>query len=177
MTAGKIATGAGLIALALAAPAPTHAAPLLLDYREITLRVAAAGLGLCRSTHADGSEGPCLPAITLHPASAVDGWSGGGRITFTRGAVTRLTADAFALLAGHELAHWYLGHRASTRESEATADRLGAELACRAGYDVSAGVGLFRHVRETAVHAAPKLRAKAVLAAGCGSAPGAVALR
>ena len=139
----------------------------MLDYQAITHRVAGAGLDLRRSAAADGSEQPCTPAITLHPAEAVDGWGGDGRITYTRGAVTRLSADAFALLAGHELAHWYLGHRVSTRENEAAADRLGAALACRAGFDLRAGVALFRHVRETAVYPAPRVRQGAVLGAGC----------
>lgn len=163
----------GALALAaLGAGIPAQAAePAELDYQAITHRVAGAGLNLCRSAGADGTAQPCLPAITLHPAQAVDGWGGGGRITYTHGAVTRLSADAFALLAGHELAHWYLGHRASTRENEDAADRLGAALACRAGFDLHAGVALFRHVHETAVYPAPKLRVQAVLGAGCEPAP------
>lgn len=59
------------------------------------------------------------------------------RNTFTRGATTRLTADEFALLAGHEIAHWYLGHTgegdaATRREAELAAHCLGASPACPA---------------------------------------------
>ena len=42
-------------------------------------------------------------------------------ITFTRGATERLTEDEFALLAGHEIAHWYLGHRGSSVAAELAA--------------------------------------------------------
>ncbi|MFM5884783.1 MAG: M48 family metalloprotease [Novosphingobium sp.] len=150
-----------MAALALAGPGAARAP--LPDYRAITLRVAGAGLPQCRSYLPDGSEVPCLPRVTLRRGHAVDGWSAGGEIILTEGAVRRLTADELALLAGHEIAHWYLGHTASTLANEAAADRLGAELACQAGYDVAKGVGLFRYVRESAVYPAAGVRVGAVL--------------
>lgn len=152
--------GIGLTALALSGPVAARAP--LPDYRAIALRVAGTGLPQCRAYLPDGSEAPCLPRVTLRRGHAVDGWSAGGEIILTEGAVRRLSEDELALLAGHEIAHWYLGHTASTRENELAADRLGAELACRAGYDVRVGAGLFRYVRENAVYPAAEAREKSV---------------
>lgn len=102
------------------------------DRQAIALKVAAQGLPECRMYHADGSEGPCLPIFTVTRGKAVNSRSLAGQIAFTHGATTRLSDDEFALLAGHEIAHWYLGHRGSSLEAELAADRLGALLACRA---------------------------------------------
>lgn len=143
------------------------------DYQAIALRVAGPGRPLCRITHADGSEGPCLPSFALSASGRINGHSRAGQITFTRGATTRLTADEFALLAGHEIAHWYLGHTgegdaASRRAAELAADRLGAQLACQAGYDVAKGTNVFRFLSKSRVHPEREVRRAVVLWVGCG---------
>lgn len=143
------------------------------DYQAIALRVAGPGLPQCRMYQADGSEGPCLPSFALSAGGRINGHSRAGHITFTRGATTRLTADEFALLAGHEIAHWYLGHtgdgdHATRREAELAADRLGAQLACQAGYDVAKGAAVLRFLSKSRVHAEREVRVRAVLAVGCG---------
>lgn len=143
------------------------------DYQAIALRVAGPGRPECRMYHADGREGPCLPSFALSPSGSINGHSRAGHITFTRGATTRLTADEFALLAGHEIAHWYLGHTgdgdaATRREAELAADRLGAQLACQAGYDVAKGAAVFRFMSKSRVHPEREVRVRTVLAVGCG---------
>jgi hypothetical protein len=144
------------------------------DHHTIATRVAGPGLPHCRAYHPDGSEGPCLPSFAVTSSGRINGHSRAGHITFTHGATTRLTADEFALLAGHEIAHWYLGHqggghRESRREAELAADRLGAQLACQAGYDVTKGATVFRFLSKSRVHAAPELRRRAVLQLSCGA--------
>lgn len=81
-----------------------------------------------------------------------------------------ITPDEFALLAGHEIAHWYLGHGRSTVAGELAADRLGAQLACRAGFDPEAGLGLFAYLHQGSDHPPRQARVATVMAAGCGAA-------
>lgn len=140
------------------------------DYLAIATRVAGPGLPQCRVYHANGSEGPCLPRFALSASGSINGHSRAGQITFTRGATTRLTPDEFALLAGHEIAHWYLGHGESSREAELAADRLGAQLACQAGYDVAKGAAVFRFIGSNRIYPERAVRVRTVLAAGCGTA-------
>lgn len=119
---------------------------------QIALRVAGPGRPNCIRHRPDGTSGPCLPRFAMQPGRSINGWSGSGTITFSAGAVSRLDADSFALLAGHEIAHWYLGHAESTPATELAADRLGATLACRAGYDVARGLALLRYLRRGRDH-------------------------
>lgn len=134
---------------------------------EIAARIAGEGMPHCELTLTSGERAPCLPDFGVRRGGGVNGWSRSHTITFTRGATERLTRDEFALLAGHEIAHYYLGHTANTPANELAADRMGAELACRAGFDPAAGVGLFRHLRPSRVHPKAEVRRAAVLAAGC----------
>ena len=129
--------------------------------------MAGQGAPACRVYHPDGREGPCLPTFSVTGSNAVNGRRLAGHITFTQGAVTRLTDDEFALLAGHEIAHWYLGHTSTDREAELAADRLGAELACQAGYDPARGITLFRFLNQSRVHPPRAEREAAVLAVPC----------
>lgn len=160
-----------LAAAALAAPAGAQeGAGRSADYHAITARLAQAGAALCTTTGDDGQLAPCNPTIRLTASGAVGAWSRLGTITYTRGALARLDPDEFALLAGHELAHWYLGHLASTLEKEAAADRLGAALACRAGYDPARGARVFRFVGEGKGYPRRVDRIAAVLKESCAPA-------
>jgi len=125
----------------------------------------------CTTYLEDGTERPCLPSFSVRKGGEINGWSEHGQIAFSRAALERLTPDEFALLAGHEIAHWYLGHKGSTPEGELAADRLGAQLACQAGYDPAKGVGLFRYLHKGADHPPRAVRVAAVLAVGCQPAP------
>ena len=135
---------------------------------DIAIRVAGDGLPQCISYRANGSASPCLPQFTLRKGNQVNGWSLRGNIVFTVGATKYLSRDEFALLAGHEIAHWYLGHTQSSRANEIAADQLGAELACRAGFDPVAGSGLYGHLTSDRKHPAQKARVALVLSVGCG---------
>lgn len=121
----------------------------------------------CARHDIDGSVGPCLPTFRVGAGVHVNARSEGEVISFTRAAVTQLTVDEFALLTGHEVAHYYLRHRDSTHANELAADRLGAELACKAGYNPAAGVTLFRHLASGKSHPRPSERTAAVLAVIC----------
>ncbi|MFM5916466.1 MAG: M48 family metalloprotease [Novosphingobium sp.] len=133
----------------------------------IARSVAGAGLPQCTSYLADGTAQPCLPSFSIRQSRQINGWSEHGRIAFSRAALERLTPDEFALLAGHEIAHWYLGHKGSNPADELAADRLGAKLACEAGYDPAKGAGLFRYLGQGTDHPPRKARVAAVLAVPC----------
>ena len=163
---------AGVAAIGAALLGPPEQTPLPPAWQAIALRVAGPGRPDCTRYEVDGTAGPCLPHFTLDQSGAVNGWSKDGRIGFTRGAIERLTADEFALLAGHEIAHWYLGHNGSSRQAELAADRLGAQLACRAGYDVASGSSLFRFLHPDRHHPARATRIEAALRSGCQVEPG-----
>ena len=137
------------------------------QYLEIAASVAGAGLPACISYSPDGTTGPCLPSFAVKPGGKVGGLSTNGRIVFSHAATVRLTRDEFALLAGHEIAHYYLNHRRSTPQTELAADRLGAQLACQAGFDPAAGASLFRHLGTGATHPPPAQRRAAVMTVNC----------
>lgn len=166
-----LTTIAAAFSLVLADAAPAGELALPPPQRDIALRVAGAGHPVCTSYHKDGTTGPCLPRFTVRRGTAINGWSTSGTIAFSTAAVSTLDADAFALLAGHEIAHWYLGHSASTSAAELAADRLGAALACRAGYDVMRGLALLRHVRRGGHHPARAARIAAARVQCGSSAP------
>ena len=129
---------------------------------DIATRVAGPGKPACTSTLPDGASAPCLPLFQAGAGARVDGVRLGATITFTRGALHRLTPAEFALLAGHEIAHYYLGHQHSDPASELAADRLGARYACAAGYDPAAGLSLFRFLEAGTTHPPRAAREAAV---------------
>ena len=137
------------------------------DHLDIAIRVAGQGLPHCTTYHSDGTASPCLPQFALRNGNQVNGWNLRGQIAFTVGATRHLNRDEFALLAGHEIAHWYLGHTQSSHANELAADQLGAELACRAGFDPVAGSGLYGHLISDRRHPAQNVRREAVLQVAC----------
>jgi hypothetical protein len=138
------------------------------QHLDIANRVAGEGMPTCQSYRPDGTEGPCMPVFAVRRGNGINGWSLAGRITFSSAATIRLNRDEFALLAGHEIAHYYLGHKGSTPTAELAADRLGAELACSAGFDSISGATLFRHLRPSKAHPPSDERRATVLAVRCG---------
>ena len=134
---------------------------------EIASKIAGEGKPGCTAYHPDGTIGACLPTFEIEPTGQVNGESAGPRIAFTRAATVKLTRDEFALLAGHEIAHYYLGHRGSNPAVELAADQLGAQIACEAGYDPAAGATLFRFLGAGKTHPARADRRAAVLGVRC----------
>lgn len=134
---------------------------------EIANRVSGAGKPECTSYQVDGTAGPCLPIFEIEPGGQVSGRRAGPLIAFTRAATVQLTRDEFALLAGHEIAHFYLGHIESNPANELAADRLGAQIACQAGYDPAVGVSLFRLFAAGKTHPRRAERRAAVLGVRC----------
>ena len=157
-----------LIALAAwAGLAGASGTALPAEQLDIAIRVAGSGLPHCTAYRSDGTASPCLPQFALRNGKQVNGWNSRGQIAFTVGATRHLSRDEFALLAGHEIAHWYLGHTQSSRANELAADQLGAELACRAGFDPAAGSGLYGHLFSDRRHPAENVRREAVLQVAC----------
>jgi Zn-dependent protease with chaperone function len=136
--------------------------------------IAAAGRPACISYHADGTVTPCRPHIVLVPGRSINAWRKGSQIRITRAAAEKLSPDEFALLAGHEIAHYYLDHTGNSRTNELAADRLGAELACKAGYDPVAGASMLRFLRAGPHHPRTAARREVVLAATCPPQAGSV---
>ena len=149
------------LAAALQLPAPQM---------EIATRVAGKGKPVCTSYQVDGAMAPCLPSFELGSGGRVNGESAGPLIAFTRAATVKLTREEFALLAGHEIAHYYLGHGGNNPADELAADRLGAQIACEAGYDPAAGVSLLRFFRDGKTHPPRAVRRAAVLGVWCDAA-------
>ena len=144
------------------------AAPALPEAQlAIAVAVASSARTLCSTVRPDGSEGPCMPRFALAGGNGVNGKSLAFDVTFTRGAIRKLTRDEFALLAGHEIAHSLLNHRRPSREAELAADRLGAELACRAGFGPRAGASLFRFLRPDRHHPPAAARRALVSSVPC----------
>ena len=137
------------------------------DHLDIAIRVAGQGLPQCTTYRSDGTASPCLPQFALRNGNQVNGWNLRGHIAFTVGATRHLNRDEFALLAGHEIAHWYLGHTQSSRANELAADQLGAELACRAGFDLESASGLYQHLLSDRTHPAQKIRYDIVMQMEC----------
>jgi Peptidase family M48 len=134
---------------------------------EVAARVVGSSGLYCTSHFPDGTNRPCMPRFAVRPGNWVNAKQKAGTIEFTVGAINRLTDDEFALLVGHELAHWYLGHKASTSTNELAADRLGATLVCHAGFNPHAGVTLFRFLSAGTTHPGRGLRQSVVLQVDC----------
>ncbi|WP_374589430.1 M48 family metalloprotease [Novosphingobium sp.] len=133
------------------------------DYLRIAALVAGPGKPDCTAYNPDGTVTPCFPRFSIRTSGRVNAWSSGSHIQFSSAAMTELNPEQFALLAGHEIAHYYLGHSGSSAEHELEADVLGALLACRAGYRLDAAVTLFKHVHGGGNYPAIAHRRQAVL--------------
>lgn len=135
----------------------------LSEYLAVAAAVAGQGKPDCTAYDANGQAGQCMPRFSVRHGSQVNAWQLGGHIQFSQAAVMRLSLDEFALLAGHEIAHYYLGHRGNSREQELQADALGAILACRAGYNPDQASSLYRYARRSRTHPEASLRRKIVM--------------
>jgi hypothetical protein len=133
------------------------------NYLQVATAVAGTGKPDCASYDPDGQVHPCLPRFSVKAGSRVNAWHLGGEIQFTTAAITRLGLDEFALLAGHEIAHYYLGHHGHSADQELEADALGAILACRDGFRPDLASSLYRYARRTRTHPETNLRRRIVM--------------
>lgn len=149
---------------ALALSAGLALSPLQAD---IVQRVVGAGKPDCVAYDLDNRAGPCAPSFEVTAGVHVNAWAVGERVRFSRAAVRQLTPDEFALLASHEVAHYFLGHDKSSPEIELEADRLGAELACKAGFSPAAGISLLRYLASGPTHPPREMRRGVILSVPC----------
>jgi Zn-dependent protease with chaperone function len=151
----------------IAAVAVAFSPTLSARHLDIALRVAGEGRPHCESFDREGKVGPCLPVFSFRRSGAINAFRLSEHITFTTGTTSRLNDDEFALLAGHEIAHLYLDHKGNSRKNEIAADRLGAELACKAGFDPANGSTVFRFARNNRYHPEASARQEEVLSIIC----------
>lgn len=107
------------------------------------------------------------PRLVMSPDNSINASSGGFRITVNKGMLDFMyNDDQMALVLGHELAHYKLGHRGSTISNEYAADRLGALFMQRAGYNKCNGAIFFKRLPygDSSDHPASYKRIKAL---GC----------
>lgn len=133
------------------------------EYMAIANSVAGTGKPGCRAYSLRSDQENCLPRYSVRRGNRVNAWTFRGNIEFSSGAMGRLTSAEFAMLAGHEIAHFYLGHTHSSVTNELEADMLGALLACRAGYRIEAAKGLYRYARGGRSYPSPKVRRKVIM--------------
>lgn len=90
----------------------------------------------------------CAYLVQVRPSAEMNAWADGRAVTLTTALVRYArTDDELALIIGHELAHNLLRHPlkpSGAREREA--DRVGAYLAARAGYDITGAADFLRRV-------------------------------
>jgi len=150
----------GLVFPARLFPVPTDRTT---QYMAIATTVAGAGKPDCRARSLRNTRGSCFPRYSVRRGKQINAWAFDGNIEFSSGAIGRLTGAEFAMLAGHEIAHFYLGHTHSSVTNELEADMLGALLTCRAGYRIEAAEGLYRYARGGRSYPSPKVRRKVIM--------------
>ncbi len=98
-----------------------------------------------------GEQG--LPPLTIADNADINAWTDGKNITITTGILAVMeNEDELALVLGHEMAH-YINHDMlhedlDSRSVEAHADKLGAFIMMRAGFDVCKGKEMFKVFKE-----------------------------
>lgn len=153
--------------MSLAAIALSAGLALSPQQADIAALVVGEGKPACIAYAPDDSPAPCRPVFAVTAGVHVNAWADGDHIRFSRAAVLRLTPAEFALLTAHEVAHYFLGHETSTVAFELAADRLGAELACRAGFRPEEGVSMLRFLAAGEDHPPRDLRRAVILAVRC----------
>lgn len=88
------------------------------EYLAVAAHVAGSGKPGCTTFSFGDTTGACLPRYTVKRGRQINAWAYQGNIQFSSAAIGRLTNDQFALLAGHEIAHFYLGHTQSSVTTE-----------------------------------------------------------
>lgn len=134
--------------------------------------VAGDDFSNCIEYDEDGRESPCKPKFLYRSGRSINANRIGNEITFNEGVFDKLNEDEFALLSGHEIAHYYLGHVGNSKSNEIQADLLGAKLACKAGFNANRGASIYRFVHADASHPPASERIAAVRSIECPSRMG-----
>lgn len=101
---------------------------------------------------ASGQSGLLPSTLTIKNSGTVNAYTTIYGVTIYRGLLVQLNKDELALILGHEVAHFLLGHvflpaetqtKENIRVEEMQADKFGAFLAMRAGYNVCKGREFF----------------------------------
>lgn len=103
------------------------------------------------------------PRLILSPSKQVNASATALRITVNQGMLNFVrNSNEMAMVLGHELSHYSLGHARSTPSNEYAADSLGARYAAKAGYNRCDGalVYLRFHSKGSATHPPSDLRYK-----------------
>ncbi len=89
------------------------------------------------------------PGLRYNPSPVVNAQCGVFSISINAGMLQFVRNDAeLALVLGHELAHYKLGHRGSTPSNEFAADALGAIFSSHAGYGVCTGAQVVKRFND-----------------------------
>jgi predicted Zn-dependent protease len=103
----------------------------------IDMQMYHAQLIYSRILHSNHISGPPLKIEYNSDVNAHSTWYG---LYINTGMLRNVRNDSeMALVIGHELAHYRLGHLQSTPENEYAADRLGASYMVIAGYNICIG--------------------------------------
>lgn len=102
---------------------------------------------------ATGQSGSIPQTLHISNLDIINAYTTTEGITIYRSLLNMMTKDELALVLGHEVAHFVLGHvflpeetqtKDAIRIEEMQADKYGAVLAIRAGYNVCEGRDFFR---------------------------------
>jgi len=85
------------------------------------------------------------PKLRYSPSTEINANAGWGSITINEGMLRFVRNDAeLALVLGHEIGHYKLGHWSSTPRNEYSADAYGARVIGKAGYSVCTGARVLK---------------------------------
>lgn len=90
------------------------------------------------------------PSLIFSDSPEMNAHMSGSVMTINQGMLDRTTVSELALVIGHELGHYKLGHSSSTPSNELAADRAGWDYASNAGYNVCKGKDLFKKLGKKA---------------------------
>lgn len=107
---------------------------------------------------ATGQGGGIPQTLNISNLNIINAYTTTEGITIYRGLLNMMTKDELALVLGHEVSHFVLGHvflppatqtKDNIRIEEMQADKYGAVLAIRAGYNVCDGRAFFKMLNAT----------------------------
>lgn len=117
--------------LALAAiPSPKQ----YISFTEVSSRINEVASMECTNR---GLSANCYGTTVILFKGGKQAFSKNGTAYISTGILRSADEDTLAFVIGHEVAHTLLGHTTGNAKIETEADILGAQLACKAGYNPS----------------------------------------